>query len=232
MLQTIGVRERKGTMGALALAGLVLFTTGCTSSAQYRRTIEDQEAEIRALREERAGLKRDREAYLGEVDELSVRLQEANARLAEAPQPAPAAERHPELEELGIGYGIRNGMTVITIPAGITFPSGKAELSAQGKKALKEVAAVLKKSHGTGVYSIEGHTDVDPIKKSSFGSNRELSLARGMAVLKYLVEDCGVPDEQCVLVGHGQYRPVDPKTTDSAKAKNRRVEIVVHAVPR
>ena len=227
-----GVRGWGGYSCVLAVLAIGLLSSGCTSGAQYRKTIEDQEAEIRSLREERAGLKRDKESYMGELDELAVRLQEANARLAEAPQPVEGEDRHPELEELGIGYGMRNGMAVITIPAGITFPSGKADLSAQGKTALKEVAAVLKKSHETGIYSIEGHTDTDPIKKSAFGSNRELSLARAMAVLAFLVEDCQIPDEQCVLVGHGQYRPVDPNTTDAAKSKNRRVEIVVHGIPR
>jgi outer membrane protein OmpA-like peptidoglycan-associated protein len=39
-----------------------------------------------------------------------------------------------------------------------------------------------------------------------------------------------VPDEQCVVVGHGQYRPVSSGATDDAKSQNRRVEIVVHDV--
>jgi chemotaxis protein MotB len=120
-------------------------------------------------------------------------------------------------------------MAVITIPSSISFPSGKAELSAQGQNALRQVAAVLKQSHPTGLYSIEGHTDTDPIRKSGFESNRDLSLERAMAVLTYLVEDCRIPDEQCVVVGHGQYRPIDPGTSSAAKAKNRRVEIVVLA---
>lgn len=217
----------KGTW-ILALIGMCIWNSGCTSSEQYRRGLDEKDAEIRALREERAELKRERETQLGQLDELSVQLQNANARV-EVPAAAEPVGGNPQLEELGIGYAVRNGMAVITIPSSITFASGKAELSAQGKTALKQVAAVLKESHPDGVYSIEGHTDRDPIKKSSFSSNRELSLARAMAVLTFLVEECRIPDEQCVLVGLGQYRPIDPGTSADAKGKNRRVEIVVHA---
>ena len=50
-----------------------------------------------------------------------------------------------------------------------------------------------------------------------------------MAVLAHLVEHCAIPDEQCIVVGHGQYSPMVAGETASAKAQNRRVEIVVHA---
>jgi chemotaxis protein MotB len=137
-------------------------------------------------------------------------------------------EAQPSLADLGIGYAYRDGVAVITIPSSITFASGKASLSSSGKAALREVAAVLARSHSGGTYSIEGHTDTDPISKSSFGTNRALSLERATAVLTHLVEECGIPDDQCVVVGHGQYRPIDSANTSAAKAKNRRVEIIVY----
>ena len=49
-----------------------------------------------------------------------------------------------------------------------------------------------------------------------------------MSVLHYLVEDCNVADEQCVVAGHGQYQPVSSGSDNGSKARNRRVEIVVH----
>lgn len=223
------VRTRAWLAGLLCVFGVGLASAGCTSPEQYRKALDEKDEQIRALREERANLKRERDEQMSQLDSMSVRLQEANARVSQAPEKTEELHSEPGLEELGIGYGMRDGMTVITIPSSITFPSGKAELSAEGKNALKQVAAVLKQSHSSGVYWIEGHTDTDPIRKSSFDSNRELSLARAMAVLAFLVEDCRIPDEQCVLVGYGQYRPLDTGTSAAAKAKNRRVEIVVHA---
>jgi chemotaxis protein MotB len=117
---------------------------------------------------------------------------------------------------------------VISIPSSITFASGQATLSKEGQKALQNVASTLKKEYPGAKYGIEGHTDSDPIKKSKFTSNRDLSIARAMAVLTYLVEECKIPDESCIVAGHGQYDPIGSNKSDSDKAKNRRVEIVVH----
>jgi flagellar motor protein MotB len=49
-----------------------------------------------------------------------------------------------------------------------------------------------------------------------------------MAVLSYLVEDCSVPDSACIVAGHGQYDPKADGGDASAKARNRRVDIIVH----
>lgn len=211
----------------LGLLGTVILASSCTSPEQYRKAIDERDQEITDLREERVELKRGRQSLLAQIDALNSQLQEANRRLDEKPAPVEAAA-HPGLESLGIEYLYQDGMAVIRVPSSITFASGQATLSAEGKKALREVARVLKEEHPGGVYSIEGHTDTDPIKKSKFQTNRDLSLARATAVLTFLVEDCDLLDEQCVVVGHGQYRPLDPASTTAAKTRNRRVEIVVH----
>lgn len=211
----------------LGLLCLVISASGCTSPEAFRQALDERDQEIQALREERAELKRERQALLASVDSLGSELRDANSRLVQRPEPVEAAA-HPGLTSLGVDYSYRGGLAVITIPSAISFPSGLADLSKEGKKALRAVAGVLKAEHGTGVYYIEGHTDSDPIVKSKFETNRALSLARATAVHGFLVEECDIPDEQCVVVGHGQYRPRDPGTSSAAKAKNRRVEIVVH----
>jgi chemotaxis protein MotB len=141
----------------------------------------------------------------------------------------PTAPCFPDLDALGVDYGKRDGLIFLSIPSEITFASGKADLTESGKVALKVVAGTLMGAYGTGNFWVEGHTDADPIKKSKWSSNRELSVARAMAVLQHLVEQCGVPDDQCVIAGHGQYSPVGSNEEKSGKASNRRVEIVVHA---
>ena len=162
-----------------------------------------------------------------ERENLEVSLNDAALRLTEQPEePAPAA--FPELEELGLDYGTRDGRMVIILPSRIAFASGKAELSASGRDALRAVAARLKSEFPTQVFHIAGHTDTDPIRRSGFESNRDLSLARAMSVLTFLVEECEVPDERFVVVGHGQYRPLAGNDSAEGKSRNRRVEIVVH----
>lgn len=210
---------------------LLLLGSACASPEAYQRALDDREAEIAALREERADLKRQRQQLAAQVSDLEAQLGATRAQLQARPEPipasAPAMQSSPELERLGIGYEQRGGEAVITIPAGITFPSGSAALSKEGRAALREVATVLLRDHPDGTYRIEGHTDSDPVRKSGFANNRELSIARAMAVLTFLVEECGIPDDRCVVSGFGPHRPLDPGTSAAAKAKNRRVEIVV-----
>lgn len=217
-------------MGTGLLVLLAPVMTGCVSQAGYRQAIADREAEIRDLREERSSLKEKVQDLKGRLEDCRLEVA-SGASMPVAAAPAPvmeaSAQSFPELDSYGITYDMRNGQMVISVPSSITFRSGSADLSAEGKKALRSVANTLTGEYGGANYYIEGHTDSDPIKKSKFGSNRELSLARAMAVLTYMVENCSVPDSSCKVVGHGEYEPVGPNDSKASKARNRRVEIVV-----
>jgi chemotaxis protein MotB len=204
----------------LKLPLLCLLAAGCAS----QKTVKEYQDELRALREERTQLKKENRDLRMQNESYEVQLAEANTRF-EAPAPVPD---NTELDEAGVDYGTDPfGNFYVSIPSSITFGSGKAELTKQGKEALQVVANTLKRDHMDGHYWIEGHTDTDPITKSKWGSNRELSSARAMAVLTFLVEDCEIPDEKCVIAGHGQYDPIADGTDNAAKARNRRVDIVV-----
>jgi chemotaxis protein MotB len=216
----------------LLLAGLLLCSpafTSCVSQKIHQQALEEKDAEIRKLREERSALKTQNELLKTNIDAPHGQPGEASAKSADAPVERLEPQRKiPEFDEAGIGYGMRDGNMVITIPSSITFASGQATLSKEGQGALKKVATLLKKEHANARYSIEGHTDDEPIKKSKFESNRELSYARARAVLDYLVSDCGIKDDDCVIVAHGQYeRATGPASGKDPKAKDRRVEIVV-----
>lgn len=200
---------------------------GCAS----QKKVKDYESEIGALREEQTGLKKENQSLRSQLDSYERALAEANSKRSQeaaAPiQPAEAVKDYKELDEQGVGYEQRDGNMVFTLPTEITFASGKAELTDKGKKALKSVAKTLKADYEKGWYWIEGHTDSDPIKKAKYESNRELSIARSMAVHRYLVDECGMKDDQFVVAGHSQYSPVAGNDSPAGKARNRRVEIVV-----
>ena len=199
---------------------VLLLAGGCASP----KTLKQYQDEVRSLREERTQLKK-------ENRELRAKADSYEAALAEASKAVPATPpdtTYDELDALGVDHGYRDGNFYVSIPASITFGSGKAELTKQGREALKTVASTLMREHPDGEFWIEGHTDTDPIKKSGWDSNRDLSVARAMAVLHYLVEECDVADDSCVVAGHGQYEPLTANTDNTSKARNRRVEIVVH----
>ncbi len=221
-------------LNRISLAGLglamALFSGACQTERAYRDALEEQTAENRRLREERTQIKGDIRDMSYQHESLENALAEANAKLLEVPKQDTSAnaKRFPELDSAGVAYGLRNGEMVVTMSSDITFASGKAELSKAGRSALSSVAKALLREYPDAEYWIEGHTDSDPITKSKFGSNRELSIERAMAVLHYFVGDADVPDSKCVVAGWGQYRPVASGTTKESKSKNRRVEIVVH----
>ena len=207
----------------MVVLGVLPLAAGCAS----QQTLTEYQDEITALREERTRLKKEKGELERQLDDYAVALADANARISEQ-ESLPSAPSYPDLDALGVDYGRRDGLIYLSIPAEITFASGKADLTSSGRSALKTVANHLTSDHGGLEYWIEGHTDADPIRKSKWDSNRALSVARAMAVLHYLVEECGIPDESCVVAGHGEYEPIASNESKATKAENRRVEIVVH----
>ena len=74
------------------------------------------------------------------------------------------------------------------------------------------------------VLRVDGHTDATPIHNARFASNWELSSARAISVVKFLISQ-GIPAAHLAATGFGENQPVDPAGTPAAFAKNRRIEI-------
>jgi chemotaxis protein MotB len=74
---------------------------------------------------------------------------------------------------------------------------------------------------------LEGHTDSVPINNSRFHDNWELSAARSIAMLRILKERFGVQAARMSIVGYADTDAREPDTTPEAKARNRRVDVVV-----
>ena len=226
MNHTTRTPRRSARLARFSGLAVLALAASCVSP----QVLADKDNEIATLREERTRLKRDLRDKDEQLQSLEPALAEANSRPAELIpiEAASPLDEYPELNDLGIDTEYRGSDLVISVPADITFPSGRADLSNQGKNALLVVADTLTRQYPNHEYWIEGHTDSDPISKAKFASNRDLSLARAMSVLHYLVEQAGIPDAQCIVAGHGEYRPI-AANSGASKARNRRVEIVVHA---
>lgn len=70
---------------------------------------------------------------------------------------------------------------------------------------------------------VDGHTDRQPIRDSTFRSNWELSTARAISVIEFLVAQ-GIAPEHLAAAGFGEYRPIDPADDEIAYRRNRRIE--------
>ena len=73
---------------------------------------------------------------------------------------------------------------------------------------------------------VDGHTDITPINSAEFPSNWELSSARAISVVRYLM-DQGISPEHLVAAGFGEFQPIDSGESDQALAKNRRIELKI-----
>lgn len=112
----------------------------------------------------------------------------------------------------------------------LLFGSGSADLGELGREELAVFAYNLLTITNTipdelnWVLRVDGHTDRVPISTARYPSNWELSSARAIAVVKFLV-DLGVPGEKLVAAGFGQFQPLDPANTPDAYRRNRRIEM-------
>ena len=116
------------------------------------------------------------------------------------------------------------------VPTDILFDTGSAELGPAAQASLDKLAETAKlvaaeiPSNLDWVLRIDGHTDNRPIHTDRFPSNWELSSARAVSIVKYLVVQ-GIPAHRLSANGFGQFQPLDAAQTPEAFARNRRIEI-------
>jgi chemotaxis protein MotB len=152
------------------------------------------------------------------IDELRRQIEELNQTPADA-------------TGFGEGYDVAfdpdAGTITVTLDNAILFASGKASLKSATSAELDHILSVLKQKYAGKEIDVVGHTDTDPIRKSAWKDNWELSAQRALSVTRYLVK-YGISDDLVRASGCGPARPIAPNTTNAGKATNRRVEIVVH----
>ncbi len=114
----------------------------------------------------------------------------------------------------------------------ILFASGKTEINESGKQELDKFVKIYKEMipkipPGLDlIIMVQGHTDTDPVKSARFQSNWELSAARAMQVVRYLIEK-GIPAGRVGASALGEFHPVDKGAAIEAKRLNRRIEIKI-----
>jgi chemotaxis protein MotB len=115
-------------------------------------------------------------------------------------------------------------------PSDVLFDSGSAELKPEALAQLDKLANALKEVETkippdiAWVMRVDGHTDIHPIATPEFPSNWELSSARAISVVRYLMQN-GISPDHLVAAGFGEFQPIDPGTSDEAFRKNRRIEL-------
>jgi chemotaxis protein MotB len=193
--------------------------------------------QIAALRRQLAALeealdaseKRDREAQ-SRVSELGQRL---NVALAQRVQEL-SRYRSEFFGRLRSILGARPDIRVVgdrfVFQSEVLFDSGSAAVRPDGRSEIDKLGdAILELERQipaeiAWVLRIDGHTDIRPIASSQFPSNWELSAARSISVVQYLIAK-GVSPQHLVAAGFGEYQPLDAERTEEAFRRNRRIEL-------
>lgn len=210
------------------LIGSFLALSGCTN----------WEKKYNALKVENENLKGRYSNCVGALDaskaakgQLSSQLQQYEMTISELQkqieEQQSAAKASGFGEKYDVDFDANKGTLTVTLPNSILFSPGKASLKSINNSDLNHIINVLRQKYQGRQIDVVGHTDADPIRKSKWKDNWELSAQRSLTVLRYLTKH-GMGPEMVRAVACGQSRPVASNSSRSGKAKNRRVEIVVN----
>jgi chemotaxis protein MotB len=206
-------------------------------SARALAQVELLNQQIAALRRQLAALedaleaseKKDKEAQ-GRIADLGQRL---NVALAQRVQEL-SRYRSEFFGRLRAILGNRQDIRVVgdrfVFQSEVLFDTGSAAIRPEGKLELDKLAAALTELEKqippeiAWVLRIDGHTDVRPISSPQFPSNWELSSARAISVVQYLISR-GISPQRLVAAGFGEFQPLDAGTSDDSYRRNRRIEL-------
>lgn len=197
------------------LAGVLV--SGC--AVTFKKTIPQDKEKIKLMTRELQRLRMELERLKAEKDQEIAELKHAKQLLENKFQR--------EIQEKELKLSMEEKGLVLRFIAEVFFDSGKADIKPEAYPILDKVAEFLKEDVPDRNIAIEGHTDNEPIKYSGWKSNWELSAARALSVLHYLVDKKGIDPERVQAVGYGEYHPIADNSTPEGRQKNRRVEIVI-----
>lgn len=127
-----------------------------------------------------------------------------------------------DLGDSQVGVQRQGDTIVLSMPNEVTFPLDSAELQPEGRRALDDVAGVLRDNPRTTI-DVVGYTD----SSGTEAYNQRLSERRAGTVAQYL-ERQGVQRERILASGRGESNPVASNRTPEGRAQNRRVEIRIN----
>jgi chemotaxis protein MotB len=235
-----GLYERGS--GSLDVQGKVSELSGALDaekriSGRALAQIEVLNQQIAALRRQLAALQDALDASAQKDKETQVQLSDLGQRLNVA-----LAQRVQELSRyrsdffgrlraiLGDRPDIRIAGDRFVFQSEVFFDTGQAVLKPEGRLELDGLASALldleRKIPGeiAWVLRVDGHTDVRPINGVQFKSNWDLSAARAISVVQYLISK-GVSPQRLVAAGFGEFQPIDTDRTEEAFGRNRRIEL-------
>ncbi|CAN7430932.1 peptidoglycan -binding protein [Bosea sp. LjRoot90] len=208
-------------------------------SAKAQATVEMVNQQIVAMRRQLAALEEAIGAAEAKDKESQTRISELGSRLNVA-----LAQRVQELARYRSDFfgrlrqvlGTRPDIRVVgdrfVFQSEVFFDAGQAVLKPEGRGELDKLGAIIvdlgreMPPDLPWILRVDGHTDNRPIRSAQFPSNWNLSTARAVAVVEYLVSK-GIPADRIAATGFGEFQPLDVANNDDAWRRNRRIEFKI-----
>jgi chemotaxis protein MotB len=226
---------QSGSGRASELAGQLESQKGVASRAL---------AQVELLNQQIAALRRQLSALEAALDASEAKDKDAQAKLGEMAQRLnlALAQRVQELQRFQSVFfgrlrailGNRPEIRVVgdrfVFQSEVFFDPGQAAVRPEGRAELDKLATALIElekqipSDLAWVLRVDGHTDMRPIASAAFPSNWELSSARAISVVQYLISK-GISPQRLVAAGFGEFQPLDPGQGEEAYRRNRRIEL-------
>jgi chemotaxis protein MotB len=129
--------------------------------------------------------------------------------------------------ESGLSVDIRGDKVYVSLSDKLVFPSGSTDIDEKGKSALDNLAKVLNNQPDINI-QVEGHTDNVPVVNlQGIKDNWDLSTMRSTQVVRYLTGEGKVVSKRVTASGRSEYSPIESNNSSTARARNRRIEIVL-----
>src|SRR6266446_6915305 len=201
-------------------------------------------AQVEVLNQQIAALRRQLAALEEALDASEKRDKESQGRIADLGQRlnVALAQRVQELSRYRSDFfgrlrailGNRPDVRIVgdrfVFQSEVFFDTGQAVLRPEGRAELDKLASALTElekqipSEIAWVLRVDGHTDIRPTTGATFRTNWDLSAARAISVVQYMIGR-GVSPQRLVAAGFGEFQPIDPDRTDEAFSRNRRIEL-------
>jgi chemotaxis protein MotB len=201
-------------------------------------------AQVEVLNQQIAQLRRQLAALEAALEASESKDKDAQARIADLGQRlnVALAQRVQELSRFRSDFfgrlrqilGNRPDIRIVgdrfVFQSEVFFDTGQAVLRPEGRTELDKLATALTELERmipgeiAWVLRVDGHTDIRPIAGATFRNNWDLSAARAISVVQYLIGK-GVQPQHLVAAGFGEFQPIDPERTEEAFSRNRRIEL-------
>ncbi len=237
-----GLYEGLGGAGAASADDKVKSLTGELDS--QKQVSSQALAQVDLLNQQIAALRRQLASIEDALQASEKKDKESQARIADLGQRlnVALAQRVQELSRyrseffgrlravLGNRPDIKVAGDRFVFQSEILFDSGSAGLRPEAHEELDKLATAIMDlekqipAEIAWVLRVDGHTDVRPINSPTFKSNWELSSARAISVVQYLIS-LGVPAQRLVAAGFAEFQPLDSGQNEDAYRRNRRIEL-------